>query len=131
MVLTDHLFLTNANSKIRYGLNDTIRVKEDMLINDPFIPSNMNFQTILMPKENLEKTLSEKSWSVRTILILSILYITLLFQCLLGGLDLTGGRYDSPEHHLYQTLLEEHLGDFRNSNAPSVPPEEGKVQFSL
>ena len=101
------------------------------LLIDPFIPSNMNFLTILMTKVILSKILSENSWSVRTILILSILYITLLFQCLLGGLDLTGGRYDSPEHHLYQTLLEEHLGDFRNSNAPSVPPEEGKVQFSL
>ena len=52
MVLTDQLFLTNANSKIKYGLNDTIRVKkkEDILIIDPFIPSYMNFQTILMPK---------------------------------------------------------------------------------
>ena len=27
----------------------------------------MNFQTILMPKVNLAKILSEKSWSVRTI----------------------------------------------------------------
>ena len=65
MVLTDHLFLTNANSKIRYGLNDTIRVKkkEDILIIDPFIPSNMNFQTILMPKVNLAKILSEKKVS--------------------------------------------------------------------
>ena len=42
--------------------------KEDILIIDPFIPSNMNFQTILMPKGNLAKSLSEKSWSVRTIL---------------------------------------------------------------
>jgi hypothetical protein len=42
-----------------------------------------------------------------------------------GGLDLTGGRWDTPEHHLYSTLVNEHLGDFRNSNAKSVPPEEG------
>merc|ERR1719232_890155 len=42
-----------------------------------------------------------------------------------GGLDLTGGRYDTPDHPLYSTLLNEHLGDFRNSNAKSVPPEEG------
>ena len=35
----------------------------------------MNFQTILMPKVNLAKMLSEKSWSVRTILILSMLFV--------------------------------------------------------
>ena len=35
--------------------------------------SIMNFQTILMPKVKLAKDLSEKSWSARTILILSIL----------------------------------------------------------
>ena len=33
----------------------------------------MNFQTILMPEVNLAKKLSEKSLSVRTILILSML----------------------------------------------------------
>ena len=42
-----------------------------------------------------------------------------------GGLDLTGGRWDTPNHELYSTLLNEHLGDFRNSNAKSVPPEQG------
>ena len=42
-----------------------------------------------------------------------------------GGLDLTGGRYDTPNHELYSTLLTEHLNDFRNSNAKSVPPEQG------
>ncbi len=47
-----------------------------------------------------------------------------------GGLDLTGGRWDTPEHPLYETLLHEHLGDFRNSNAKSVPPEEG-ISFDL
>ena len=47
----------------------------------PFIPSNMNFQTIVMPKVNLAKTLSEKSWSVGTILILSRpLFLLCLFQ---------------------------------------------------
>ena len=30
-----------------------------------------------------------------------------------GGLDLTGGRYDSPEHNLFSTLKTDHLGDFR------------------
>ena len=42
-----------------------------------------------------------------------------------GGLDLTGGRWDTPTHSLYATLLNEHYGDFRNSNAKSVPPEQG------
>ena len=67
--------MTNVNLKIEYGLNDTIWIKkkEDILIIDQFIPSNMNFQTIVMPKMNLAKILSEKSWSVRTILILSML----------------------------------------------------------
>lgn len=44
----------------------------------------------------------------------------------LGGLDLTGGRWDTPEHPLFETLLYEHLDDFRNSNAKSIPPDEGK-----
>ena len=58
-----------------FSLNDTIRVKnkEEVLIIDPFIPFYMNFQTILMPKVNLAKVLSENNWSVRTILILSML----------------------------------------------------------
>lgn len=42
-----------------------------------------------------------------------------------GGLDLTGGRWDTPNHPFYETLLNEHMDDFRNSNAKSVPPEEG------
>ena len=42
-----------------------------------------------------------------------------------GGLDLTGGRYDTPEFPLFKTLLNEHYGDFRNSYAKSVPPEQG------
>lgn len=42
-----------------------------------------------------------------------------------GGLDLTGGRYDTPEFPLFSTLLNEHYGDFRNSNAKSVPPTQG------
>ena len=60
-------------SKKKSGLNDTLKVKkkEDMIIIDPFIPYNMNFQMILMPKVNLAKILSEKSWTVKTILILS------------------------------------------------------------
>lgn len=42
-----------------------------------------------------------------------------------GGLDLTGGRYDSPEHNLFSTLKTDHLGDFRNSNAKETPPTVG------
>ena len=42
-----------------------------------------------------------------------------------GGLDLTGGRWDTTQHPLFETLLHEHLDDFRNSNAKSIPPEEG------
>merc|ERR1711962_719471 len=32
----------------------------------------------------------------------------------IGGLDLTAGRYDSPEHPLFRTLVHEHKDDFRN-----------------
>ena len=45
-----------------------------------------------------------------------------------GGLDLTGGRWDTPCHELYSTLLDEHLDDFRNSNAKTVPAEQGPRQ---
>lgn len=31
-----------------------------------------------------------------------------------GGLDLTIGRYDDQQHHLFQTLRTQHAGDFRN-----------------
>ncbi len=42
-----------------------------------------------------------------------------------GGLDLTGGRYDTPDHELFKTLLNEHDGDFRNSNAKMLSPYQG------
>ena len=48
-----------------------------------------------------------------------------------GGLDLTGGRYDTPDHELFKTLLTVHgnddaMGnDFRNSNAKFLSPTEG------
>ena len=47
----------------------------------------------------------------------------------MGGLDLTGGRYDTPDFELFSTLLDEHNGDFRNSNAKSVPPEQVHAFF--
>merc|ERR1712106_495157 len=37
-----------------------------------------------------------------------------------GGLDLTGGRYDSPEHPLFLTLVKEHKDDFRNRVFPTL-----------
>lgn len=44
-----------------------------------------------------------------------------------GGLDLTGGRFDTPEHHLFSTLVHEHKNDFRNrmhvSTSASGPRE--------
>ena len=42
-----------------------------------------------------------------------------------GGLDLTQGRYDTPNHELFSTLLHEHDGDFRNSDVKSIPPRQG------
>ena len=49
-----------------------------------------------------------------------------LYSCAcLGGLDLTGGRYDNPVHPLFETLKTDHDGDFRNSNAKSTPPYAG------
>lgn len=42
-----------------------------------------------------------------------------------GGLDLTAGRYDTPDHHLFSTLDREHKDDFYNNlvntNAQSGP----------
>ena len=37
-----------------------------------------------------------------------------------GGLDLTGGRFDTPEHPLFRTLIGEHLNDFRNRMHPTT-----------
>jgi len=42
-----------------------------------------------------------------------------------GGLDLTGGRYDTPEHQIFSTLKTDHLGDFRNSNVKSTSDDVG------
>eukprot|EP00096_Caligus_rogercresseyi_P009417 TRINITY_DN3199_c1_g2_i1.p1 TRINITY_DN3199_c1_g2~~TRINITY_DN3199_c1_g2_i1.p1 ORF type:complete len:793 (-),score=244.59 TRINITY_DN3199_c1_g2_i1:864-3242(-) len=46
-------------------------------------------------------------------------------EAYVGGLDLTGGRWDTPDHQLYSTLTNEHCEDFRNSNAGTVPPSQG------
>jgi hypothetical protein len=34
----------------------------------------------------------------------------------IGGLDLTGGRWDTPSHLLFPTLQKEHKNDFRNKS---------------
>ena len=46
-------------------------------------------------------------------------------KAFVGGLDLQDGRWDTPEHPLFETILNEHLGDFRNKSAKTVPPEQG------
>ena len=38
-----------------------VKKKENLLIIDPFIPYNMNFQAILMPKVNLAKKIARYS----------------------------------------------------------------------
>ena len=67
--------MTTQIQTIKYGLNDTkgIKKKQITLIIYSFTPSDMNFQTIMMLEVVLAKFLSQKSFSVRTILILSTL----------------------------------------------------------
>ena len=45
-----------------------------------------------------------------------------------GGLDLTDGRYDSPEHPLYRTLPGLHSEDFYQGSAPGVTAGLGPRQ---
>ncbi len=45
-----------------------------------------------------------------------------------GGLDLTGGRWDTPNHELFSTLLNEHSEDFYNNNTPTVEKTQGPRQ---
>ena len=42
-----------------------------------------------------------------------------------GGFDLTGGRWDTPTHPLFSTLLYEHKDDFRNKNVNCLSPRQG------
>lgn len=42
-----------------------------------------------------------------------------------GGFDLTGGRWDTPSHPLFSTLLYEHKNDFRNKNVHCISPTQG------
>ena len=46
----------------------------------------------------------------------------------IGGLDLTDGRYDTPEFPLFSTLLKEHQNDFYNGMAPTTTREQGPRQ---
>lgn len=46
----------------------------------------------------------------------------------IGGLDLTDGRYDTPEFPLFSTLLKEHRDDFYNGMAPTTTREQGPRQ---
>ena len=56
---------------LEYGLDDAMRIKKKdfVLIENSFTPSDMNFQTIWMPKVILTKIWSRNSWSLATILI--------------------------------------------------------------
>ena len=45
----------------------------------------------------------------------------------LGGLDLTNGRWDTPDHELFSTLQNEHKGDFLNAMIhPKIPNLENQ-----
>ena len=70
MFQVSNFFVKNANSKIKYGLNDIKRIKKKQvaLILYSFTPSELNFQAILMPKVILAKILSQKSGQVETFL---------------------------------------------------------------
>ena len=45
----------------------------------------------------------------------------------IGGLDITNGRWDTPEHEMFKTLHDKHLGDFYN-NCVQTSPEVGPRQ---
>lgn len=46
----------------------------------------------------------------------------------IGGLDLTGGRWDTPSHTLFSSLEREHKHDFRNKSWPYAPDSGGPRQ---
>ena len=45
-----------------------------------------------------------------------------------GGLDITDGRYDTPDHPLFKTLAGVHQDDFYQGSAPGVGAREGPRQ---
>ena len=46
----------------------------------------------------------------------------------IGGLDITDGRYDSPEFPLFKTIKTLHQGDFYQNNFPGVTEDTGPRQ---
>ena len=72
----------------KYGLYDMVRIKKYLYRYcthlHRFTPSDLNFQTILMPKVILAKKLSQNSWSFGTILIFrtSMAIIIYFWNCL-------------------------------------------------
>ena len=46
----------------------------------------------------------------------------------LGGLDIANGRWDTPDHELFSTLMKEHKNDFYNNFVPDLKKEEGPRQ---
>ena len=45
-----------------------------------------------------------------------------------GGLDLTNGRWDTPNHELFATITNEHDGDFYQNNAEGISANHGPRQ---
>jgi phospholipase D1/2 len=46
----------------------------------------------------------------------------------IGGLDITNGRWDTPNHELFSTLKNEHKDDFYNNFVPDAKKDEGPRQ---
>jgi len=46
----------------------------------------------------------------------------------IGGLDITNGRYDTPEYHLFKTIKTHHQGDFYQNCAKGVTEATGPRQ---
>ena len=43
----------------------------------------------------------------------------------IGGLDITNGRYDTPEFPLFKTIKNIHQGDFYQNNFPGITEDMG------
>ena len=46
----------------------------------------------------------------------------------IGGLDITSGRYDTPEYPLFKTIKNIHRGDFHSVNCPGATEDTGPRQ---
>ena len=73
----------SVNMEHMKNANDTKRIKKKQvtLILYSFTPSDMNFQTILMPKVILAKFLSQKIYSLGP--FLSFLYLSCILEILI------------------------------------------------